>query len=477
MPRQLILIMAAMSAPALSADGFAQSLTQNGAMELVHQVIEFHRSKVGHDGAYLWKYSADLKHQEGEGKATATSGWTQPPGTPFVGEAYLKAWRLTGDKACLDAAVEAARALVTAQLESGGWASHFDLAQPGRGSYRYRIDGAKGGRRNSTTFDDNKSQSALSLLMHVDEALQFEDHQIHAAVEYALSRMLPAQYPNGAWPQQYSEPLDPSNFPVVRASYPPAWPREFPKQKYVGFYTLNDNNMAYIVDMLFEAHRIYDRRDCFDAAVRTGDFFLLAQMPEPQPGWAQQYNTEMHPVWARKFEPAAITGGESQSVMKTLLRLYRFTGDRKFIAPIPRAIAYYRKSTLSTGQLARFYELKTNTPLYFTKDYQLTYDDDDMPTHYSFKVSSKLDSLEREYRKLESAAQATRKPIHEHVKAVRRSTKLAKAAATAARNLDERGAWIEQGEMEHQENRLMIIDMRTFAKNVEILAAFAGSTK
>ena len=70
------------------------------------------------------------------------------------------------------------------------------------------------------------------------------------------------------------------------------------------------------------------------------------------------------------------------------------------MAPIPVAIRYFRKSLRSDGRLARFYELKTNKPLYFTKDYQLTYSDDDMPTHYGFIVSSKLDAIESRYRQL-----------------------------------------------------------------------------
>ena len=68
-----------------------------------------------------------------------------------------------------------------------------------------------------------------------------------------------------------------------------------------------------------EADRIYARDDCREAAIKTGDFFRRAQMPDPQPGWAQQYNAVMQPVWARKFEPPSITGGESLSVMRTLL--------------------------------------------------------------------------------------------------------------------------------------------------------------
>lgn len=316
-------------AEAISAE--EDRFSQSEAQSLLRDVVKFYRSRVGHEGAYLWRYAADLSAQEGEGSASATSGWTQPPGTPHVGEAYLEAWRLTGEQSCLDAAVEAAHALVRAQLVSGGWSAHFDLEPPGRRRYAYRVDGDDRGGRNRTTFDDNKTQSALMLLMHVDEELDFRDGKIHEAVTYALDRMLEAQYPNGAWPQQYSKPPDDDQYPVRQASYPETWSRTYPGKNYVGYYTLNDNNMSHIVDMFFEADRIYDRPDCFDAAVHTGDFFLAAQMPDPQPGWAQQYNLKVHPAWARKFEPPAMPGGEAQSVMRTLLRLYRFTADEENI--------------------------------------------------------------------------------------------------------------------------------------------------
>ena len=66
-------------------------------------------------------------------------------------------------------------------------------------------------------------------------------------------------------------------------------------------------------------------------------------MPDPQPAWAQQYNYDMHPIWARQFEPPAITGGESQDAIETLLKIYRATGDKKYLEPIPRALAYLKK--------------------------------------------------------------------------------------------------------------------------------------
>ena len=107
------------------------------------------------------------------------------------------------------------------------------------------------------------------------------------------------------------------------------------KKEYWDYYTFNDNLHADVIDVLFEAAKLYGDAKYRKAAEKAGDFILLAQMPEPQPGWAQQYDVDMHPAWARKFEPPSITGGESQGVMQTLLRLYRETGDKKYLEPMP----------------------------------------------------------------------------------------------------------------------------------------------
>jgi hypothetical protein len=88
------------------------------------------------------------------------------------------------------------------------------------------------------------------------------------------------------------------------------------------------------------------------------------------------------------------------------MTIYRATGDKKYLEPIPRALAYLKRSTLPDGRLARYYELKTNKPLYMSRrgdDYSLTYDDSDLPDHYGWKVASRLDSIEREYRQLLAA--------------------------------------------------------------------------
>src|SRR5690606_34102973 len=150
----------------------------------------------------------------------------------------------TGDRLYLDAAVETAHLLVKGQLCSGGWDYLVELDPESRRHYLYRVDGcdrtlpestegmrpARRSGPNTTTLDDNVTQSALRLLMRVDRELGFRDAKIHDAARYALERLAAVQYPVGAWPQRFDETFrpDPKTHPVLKASYPESWPREWP---------------------------------------------------------------------------------------------------------------------------------------------------------------------------------------------------------------------------------------------------------
>ena len=211
--------------------------------------------------------------------------------------------------------------------------------------------------------------------------------------------------------------MDPAKFPAAKASYPESWSRQWPGPSYQNLYTFNDNSISDMIDTFLEAGRIYNDPEYREIAEKGGAFIFSAQMPQPQPAWAQQYDIDMHPAWARVFEPPSITGGESQGILKTLMVLYQETGSRKYLDPIPRALEYLRKSALPAVDryvearsrlpkgapvLARFYELQTNRPLYITKGtrvtvadrpavtlggYQLSYTDESVITHYNVLVS------------------------------------------------------------------------------------------
>ena len=460
----------------------ADTPTRAEAEAALRRAVTFFHEKVAVEGGYVYRYSADLTKREGEGKVGMSTVWVQPPGTPAVGMALVDAYEWTGSdfKVCLDAARDAAMCLVKGQLHSGGWTSRIDFDPSARKRMAYRIDVARlpGGvpakkMRNYSTLDDDKTQAALRCLIRYDHATGFKDKVIHEATKRALESVLAAQFPNGGWPQGYTGPAAPGRYEPRKASYAPDG--KYTREKaYWDFVTLNDDLIRDAVDTLALAEKVYGDERCRAAIERAGRFLILAQMPEPQPGWAQQYDWDMRPCWARRFEPPAITGGESQGAMRTLMRIYELTGDRQYLAPLPKALAYYKRSLLPDGRLARFYEPMTNKPLYFNRQYELTYKDDDLPTHYGFKVTSKLDQIEAKYKDL--TASEWKPPSGK-----RHPPKVSAAKARAIiQALDERGAWVEDGSLRYWgkgDPTKRVISSATFAENVRALAGYVAGTR
>ncbi len=456
-----------------SGDELLRSQTQAA----FKKAIAFYHGKVAIEGGYVFRYSSDLTEQEGEVTTGKFTVWIEPPATPAVAMIMLEAYQRTGDETCLAAAKQAAECLIRGQLHSGGWSNSIEFEKSERAKYAYRVDGPlREKARNVTTLDDNKTQSAVCFLMRLDQELKFSEARIHEASLYALEALIKAQFPNGGWPQGFSESVKRESYPVLQASYPNSWSRTHPKVDYKGCYTLNDDTHVDTLKLMLTAFEVYgDKR--FNASAMSGaEFLLIAQMPDPQPAWAQQYNVEMQPAWARRFEPPSISGGESQNVIAMLLSMYQNTGDKRFLEASNRALQYLEKCVRSDGSLARFYELQTNRPLYFTKDYQLTYDDRDMPTHYGFVVGNGLSKLKERYDSL-AAMKAIK--LTEYAASKRRSKALErpdeKSVRKVVETIDARGAWIESGKLQAQTSKdssTKIIDSKTFIKNIDILSRY-----
>jgi PelA/Pel-15E family pectate lyase len=431
------------------------------ALKDLKKATEFYRSKVAVRGGYVYYTSLDLQERWGEGKATADQIWVQPPGTPTVGLAFLRAFESTGDRSYLDAAREAAEALVYGQLDSGGWTNHIDFnPRKGRvGKYR----NGKGGTWNSSSLDDGQTQSALRLLLRADEALEFKHSAIHEAARYGLDALLKAQFPNGAFPQVWTAPVP--NKPVAKASYPDYdWKTENRVKAYWDLYTLNDSLAGSVLETLVEALRVTRDERVRASIEKLGDFLILAQMPDPQPAWAQQYTDEMRPAWARKFEPPAISGWESQDVLETLIRIAALTGKKKYLEPVSKALEYLKRSLLPDGRLARFYELRTNKPLYMDARYQLTYDDADAPSHYGWKQQARLERIEREAKGLREE----------------RKGDLEKDVREILKSLDAQGRWVSVYDGEGLVGQpkfakgFSYLSSAVFSRNVETLSEFLG---
>lgn len=445
------------------------------ALETLRKAATYYRSKVATHGGYVYHYTPDLQTRWGEGLASPDQIWVQPPGTPTVGLAFLRAYEATGDRYYLDGGREAAEALTYGQLASGGWTNSVDFNPAGDKVAQYRNGKGKG--RNNSTLDDGITQSALRLMMHADRALGLKHPGIHESAQIALKALLEAQYPNGAFPQVWTQPVPRTK--VVKASYPSYdWRTEGRVDNYWNYYTLNDQLAGYVADTLQDAAEIYRDDRYRKALIRLGDFLLLAQMPDPQPAWAQQYSYDMHPIWARRFEPAGVTGNESQDAMEVLMQVYRLTRDPKYLEPIPRALAYLKRSLLPDGRLARYYELKTNRPLYMQRaggrNYELTYDDSRLPNHYGWKIDSRLDAIEREYQALKAGKLETAPPS---------TAELEQEVRRIIQTIDAQGRWISTyrgerlvGQPKFRPNS-PYLSSELFSKNVETLARYLAANK
>ena len=305
---------------------------------------------IAYKGGYAGIYSKDLTERYGEAlyeRAAPTEIWVQPPGTPTMGIAFLEAYKVTGDDIYLNRAKAAGRALAWGQRTAGGWDHRVDVAHldPEAKQVR-RLPG-------HCTFDDNISQGALDFLIRLDE--EVDAPWLDEAVDLAIEHLKKAQYPSGGWPQWY--PL---------------------RGGYHDLYTFNDGAINDCIKVLLKAHGAYDRRDCLAVARKGGEFIIASQGKPPQAGWAQQMTLDLVPAKARSFEPAAWCSAVTARNLRTLERLFKVTGEKRFLEPFPAAVAWLRASRLDDldGRgpcWARFYEKGTNRPIYGDRDGKVHY--------------------------------------------------------------------------------------------------------
>lgn len=438
----------------------------------------FFRRDVAFAGGYAWRWPRDMSVAHGENSKSPTLIMMQPPGTPAVGLAMLNAWNATGDRIFLQGAKEAAQSLFWCQLASGGWDSDFDFDPRKSRRYHFRRDLDAGdtdrnGRHAGSTLDDQKTQSALHFLLELahTEACK-DDAALKSALKFGLDGLLAAQASNGGWGQHYAGPADPAA-PVVKAKIPAEWPHTWPDVDYTGFYTLNDGNLLWVMRLLLRAHELEKDARFLNAARRLGDFLLLAQLPEPQPAWAQQYNSEMIPVWARKFEPPAVSSVESASAIEALTDLWIVTGEEKWLKTLPPAIAWLEKAKLPDGRWARFYELNTNKPLYCkAKTYEVTFDDSDLPTHYGFKTEEKfakdIEDLKKRLATPREELLRKNTPPAEPKKWTSRAKGQAAKVVTALQAADKKsGIWLKDD----------LIDAGEFVKNLKAMSIYVEAAK
>ena len=421
----------------------AENLLEQQAETTLRKASAYYQS-ISTRGGYVGIYSADLKERYGEAfyePAGATEIWVQPPGTPSIGECFLRAYQVTGEKHYLTAATDAARALVWGQRISGGWAHRVDIAHLQTGSNKTLR------KKGNCTFDDNISQGALSFLISIDEII--DEQWLSEAIELGLDYMMKAQFKNGAWPQWY---------PLIGA--------------YHDYYTFNDNSINDCIRIMLKAHKIYGKEEYLHSAKQGGNFIILSQLPPPQSGWAQQYSHDLKPAWARSFEPPGICSSVTGRNIRMLVDLYLYTKDKKYLEPIPKAIEWLDNSKIGDNLWARLYEEGSNKPIYGDREdgNKIHYDyasiSEKEQNSYAWQGSYGIKEVVGYYNQVKSLGSdqylAKRDRPLTSAQAQQKAEQLTAKTEQVIASLDDKGRWIENN----------MIYSKVFVRNVNMLCEY-----
>lgn len=376
----------------------------------------------------------------------------QPPATPAVGQTYLLAYETLGDAKYLEAAQGARDALAAVQSKEGGFPHEWDPAKApgGYGSY-----------------DDRVTSGALEFLTDLAEA-ETDDRKTMAVVRRIGAFLLASQYPNGGFPQ----------------TYPPG------RTDYDRCITFNDGAMANAIRSCLLLYRVLGDERFLAAAKRGGDCIIALQGGEGEEVWAQQYDPEtMQPAWARKFEPPGYSANESVGVCDLLVELALEMKDEKYLAPLPKALAWYDAVVMADGKRARIYEVGTGTPIYGRRDKaEIVYDRADATDGYSWEGTWYPAKAERLYARIQENGLDV-VAAEERDAAARADTELPMdeaALAAVVEALEEDGFWYEAPSARYEaaleernvpEDRWRIVATETFARNATVLLqAIAANT-
>jgi hypothetical protein len=392
----LSLLLLATSMPALAA-------TRPQIEQTMKRATTFMVDKVSNRGGYVWSYLPDMSRRWGEMEAKPSMIWIQPPGTATMGHLFLDAYHATGDEYYYQAAEKVAGALIAGQHWSGGWNYFVDFDGPVSKQHWYETVGKNAWRleefqhySDNATFDDAGTSESMQFLLRL--YLEKQDPKYRPALEKAIRFVLDSQYPNGGWPQRW--PYDPR--------YP----------DYQRYITFNDDVAAENIRFLVMVYQTLGDARVRDSIDRAMNIFLVTQQAPPQAGWGLQYDLDLKPAGARTYEPKALVTHTTAANIKQLMNFYRLTGDRKYLARIPEALAWL-ESVKAPPELVKggrayptFVEIGTNRPLYVHRRgsnvvngaYYVDHDPRNTIGHYQAFRAIDVPALRREYEQLARTA-------------------------------------------------------------------------
>ncbi|HLL69223.1 MAG TPA: pectate lyase [Micromonosporaceae bacterium] len=460
----IVAALAPVAATALVRSGIGQASAAEGvanaekaaAVDAMKRAVVFMDQKLSYRGGYVWSYLPDLSVTWGEMEAKRTMCWIQPPGTPSVGHSYLDAYHATGDETFYAAAERTALALVEAQHPAGGWNYIHDFA--GEDSLRQWYDtiGKSGWRLEefqhyygNATFDDATTSVSAQLILRM--YLEKRDARFAEPLEKAIRFVLAAQFVGGAadggWPQRF--PRHPNSItqmplPTERPPWLPADATHGMEDgEYTNHVTFNDDVIGENIKFLLLCVTGLGRTELIRPVRNAMECLRRLQQNGPQAGWGLQHLSRDQgtrkagaPAGARSYEPRALATHTTQTNIRQLFAYFTLTGNKKYLARVPEAIAWLETCALTPAQIAEnplltgrthptFIELGTNRGRFVhrfgsnarTGAYYYDYDHRDTISHYSAGRAIDLAGLRATYARLtamtdaEISAMKSRSPL------------------------------------------------------------------
>jgi PelA/Pel-15E family pectate lyase len=275
-------------------------------------------------------------------EAFPTMIWMQPPGTATVGHLYLDCFHATRDDFYYQAAMEVADGLIAAQHPAGGWNYHHDFAGEDSTRRWYDTIGKNGWRLEefhhyygNATFDDAGTSEASQFLLRL--YLERRASRLSAPLQRAISFVLDSQYENGGWPQRF--PLTTQGGLHGHADYT----RQI---------TFNDDVAGENIKFLLMVYQTLGDERALVSIRKAMGIFIATQQPAPQAGWGLQHDAQtLAPIGARTYEPDALTTHTTANNITQMLNFYDWTGEERFIARVPEAIAWLNSVRLPDDQV------------------------------------------------------------------------------------------------------------------------------
>ncbi len=274
---------------------------------------------------------------------------------------------------------ELANVIISYQTPTGGWSKAVDYRGGPRAPGIHWTSQSGDGWHYCGTLDNGSTTEQIRFLAAVHSAAPHAE--IQSAVLRGIEWVFAAQFPNGAWPQNY--PAEPGYHEAA---------------------TLNDNALLHAMELMHDLAKGNAPFTFIDTAVskRARESFdrALAWLAAAQVKvngratvWcAQHHPITLEPVAARKKEPPSLSGAESAEMLKFLMRkvpvspattgmvepalewlaAHRITGMRKTRNAQDRT-DYVPDASSREVYWARFYNVQTGKPIFAGADDGLIY--------------------------------------------------------------------------------------------------------